>query len=51
VAGGGNHQGLGNELITPATAAARGTRVRCRDRLGGLLAIVLDTAYQLMVFR
>jgi transposase InsO family protein len=32
-----NHQGLGNELITPATAAARGTRVRCRDRLGGLL--------------
>jgi hypothetical protein len=32
-----HHQGLGNELITPATAAARGTRVRCRDRLGGLL--------------
>jgi putative transposase len=32
-----NHQGLGNELITPATAVARGTRVRCRDRLGGLL--------------
>jgi putative transposase len=32
-----NHQELGNELITPATAAARGTRVRCRDRLGGLL--------------
>jgi putative transposase len=32
-----NHQGLGNELITPATAAAGGTRVRCRDRLGGLL--------------
>jgi transposase InsO family protein len=32
-----NHQGLGNELIIPATAAARGTRVRCRDRLGGLL--------------
>ena len=32
-----NHQGLGNELITPATAAAHGTRVRCRDRLGGLL--------------
>ena len=32
-----NHQGLGNELITLASAAARGTRVRCRDRLGGLL--------------
>jgi transposase InsO family protein len=32
-----NHQGLGNALITPATAAACGTRVRCRDRLGGLL--------------
>jgi transposase InsO family protein len=32
-----NHQGLGNELITPATAAARGPRVRCRNRLGGLL--------------
>jgi hypothetical protein len=25
-----NHQGLANELITPA-------QVRCRDRLGGLL--------------
>jgi putative transposase len=32
-----NHQGLGNELITPAAAVASGTRVRCRDRLGGLL--------------
>jgi putative transposase len=32
-----NHQGLGNELIIPAAAAAGGTRVRCRDRLGGLL--------------
>jgi putative transposase len=32
-----NHQGLGNELITPTTAAAGGTRVRCRDRLGGPL--------------
>ena len=30
-----NHQGLGNELIAPAAAA--GTQVRCRDRLGGLL--------------
>jgi transposase InsO family protein len=32
-----NHQGLGNELISPATADAGGTQVRCRDRLGGLL--------------
>jgi putative transposase len=32
-----NHQGLGNELITPAAAAAGGTQVQCRDRLGGLL--------------
>jgi putative transposase len=32
-----NHQGLGNELITPATSAAGGTQVRCRGRLGGLL--------------
>ena len=32
-----NHQGLGNELITPAPAGAGGTQVRCRDRLGGLL--------------
>ena len=32
-----NHQGLGNELISPATTGAGGTQVRCRDRLGGLL--------------
>ena len=32
-----NHQGLGNALITPATGVADGPRVRCRDRLGGLL--------------
>jgi hypothetical protein len=32
-----NHQGLGNELIDPAAAVAGATRVRCRDRLGGLL--------------
>ena len=32
-----NHQGLGNELITPAATGAGGTEVRCRDRLGGLL--------------
>ena len=32
-----NHQGLGNVLITPETRPLRGTRVRCRERLGGLL--------------
>jgi hypothetical protein len=32
-----NHQGLGNELITPAAAVAGATRVHCRDWLGGLL--------------
>jgi putative transposase len=32
-----NHQGLGNHLIAPAARASSGTRVRCRDRLGGLL--------------
>jgi hypothetical protein len=32
-----NHQGLDNELIIPAVAVAGGTRVRCRDRLGGPL--------------
>jgi putative transposase len=32
-----NHQGLGNELITPETHPLRGTQVRCRERLGGLL--------------
>jgi hypothetical protein len=32
-----NHQGLGNELITPATRSLRATHVRCRQRLGGLL--------------
>ena len=32
-----NHQGLGNELIMPETYALRGTHVRCRERLGGLL--------------
>ena len=33
-----NHQGLGNELITPETRPLRGTHVRCRDRLGGCCA-------------
>lgn len=32
-----NHQGLGNELITPTHRRGRGTHVRCRERLGGLL--------------
>ncbi len=32
-----NHQGLGNELITPAATASGGTQVTCRDRLDGLL--------------
>jgi putative transposase len=32
-----NHQGIGNALITPDTHPNRGTRIRCRERLGGLL--------------
>jgi transposase InsO family protein len=32
-----NHQGLGNELITPETRPLWGTHGRCRERLGGLL--------------
>ena len=32
-----NHQGLGNELITPEIRFLRGAHVRCRERLGGLL--------------
>jgi len=32
-----NHQGLGNELIAPRVHHRRGTRVCCRERLGGLL--------------
>jgi putative transposase len=32
-----NHQGLGNELITPETHPTHGAHVRCRERLGGLL--------------
>jgi putative transposase len=31
-----NHQGLGNELIDPREGSGRG-RVKCRERLGGLL--------------
>jgi putative transposase len=32
-----NHQGLGNALIVPEVVLSRGPRVRCRERLGGLL--------------
>jgi hypothetical protein len=32
-----NHQGLGNELIIREPRPLWGTRVRCRERLGGLL--------------
>jgi transposase InsO family protein len=32
-----NHQGLGNRLIVPASRRQLGARVRCRERLGGLL--------------
>src|SRR5436309_3244988 len=32
-----NHQGLGNDLIAPERLPRDGTRVRCRERLGGLL--------------
>jgi putative transposase len=32
-----NYQGLGNELLTPEPRPLQGTRVRCRERLGGLL--------------
>jgi transposase InsO family protein len=39
-----NHQGLGNELITPETCPLRATHVRCRQRLGGLLRYYHRTA-------
>jgi putative transposase len=32
-----NHQGLGNRLIAPDVAERVGARVRCRERLGGVL--------------
>src|SRR5919106_2420778 len=32
-----NHQGLGNRLIVPASRQLVGARVRCHERLGGLL--------------
>jgi putative transposase len=33
----GNHQGLGNSLIAPASRRLVGANVRCHERLGGLL--------------
>jgi len=32
-----NHQGLANDLILPERRSGRGTRVRCEERLGGVL--------------
>jgi hypothetical protein len=32
-----NHQGLDHDLIVPAPRAVGSARVRCRERLGGLL--------------
>jgi putative transposase len=32
-----NHQGLRNDLIMPAPRAVGRARIRCRERLGGLL--------------
>jgi putative transposase len=39
-----NHQGLGNDLITPAPRAVGHTGIRCRDRLGGLLRYYYEAA-------
>ena len=41
-----NHQGKGNVLLFPAAkaVAAAGSRMRCRDRLGGLLKYYGNTA-------
>jgi putative transposase len=39
-----NHQGLGNELITPETRPLQGAHVHCRERLGGLLRYYLRAA-------
>ena len=41
--GEGNHQGLGNSLISPVPRASNG-RIRCRDRLGGLLRYYYQAA-------
>jgi putative transposase len=39
-----NHQGLGNDLIVPERGSGRGTRVRCEERLGGVLRYYLRAA-------
>jgi putative transposase len=39
-----NHQGLDNDLITPAPRAIGSARVRCRERLGGLLRYYYQAA-------
>jgi putative transposase len=39
-----NHQGLDNELIAPAPRAIGSARVRCRERLGGLLRYYCQAA-------
>jgi len=39
-----NHQGLDNDLIAPAPRAIGSARVRCRERLGGLLRYYYQAA-------
>jgi len=39
-----NHQGLGNDLITPAPRAVGRAGMRCRDRLDGLLRYYYEAA-------
>jgi transposase InsO family protein len=39
-----NHQGLDNALITPAPRTVGSARVRCRERLGGLLRYYYQAA-------
>jgi putative transposase len=39
-----NHQGLGNDLIAPTRRTAERARIRCRDRLGGLLRYYYQAA-------
>jgi hypothetical protein len=46
-----NHQGLGNELITPENRPLRATHVRSRERLGGLLRYSIGRPEHEMSFR
>jgi putative transposase len=39
-----NHQGLGNDFIVSGPRPSGGTRIRCRDRLGGLLRYYYQAA-------